>query len=185
MDTAPERIYDSLKTEADLAALIRDRREEDLHIEFKQKEDSRSGELGDGDKRSFSRALAGFANADGGVLVFGVETKKGSDNLDRAVALKPITGHMSMVARLRDAVFNTTHPTINGVRIEPIDVVSGNMSGYVKCLIPQSDKPPHRAMQAEREYWRRTNGAYQRMEHYELEDVFGRRLRPFLALRKL
>jgi len=34
----------------------------------------------------------------------------------------------------------------------------------------------------EREYWRRTSNGNRRMEHYELEDVFGRRLRPLLRV---
>jgi hypothetical protein len=42
--------------------------------------------------------------------------------------------------------------------------------------------PPHRAMHAQREYWRRTTTGFLRMEHDELEDAFGRRLRPVLSL---
>jgi hypothetical protein len=182
MNAAPELIFESLKTAADLNALKLAHGREDLHIEFKQKQDRRNGKLSDGDKSAFSKALSGFANADGGVLVFGIGTKKGPDKIDRAASLEPITGHMIMAATLRDSVFNSTHPIVNGVRVESIDVVGGNTAGYVKCLIPQSDNPPHRAMQAAREYWRRTDGAFQRMEHYELEDVFGRRLRPVLIL---
>lgn len=37
-------------------------------------------------------------------------------------------------------------------------------------------------MHADREYWRRTSNGHRRMEHYELEDVFGRRLRPVLRV---
>jgi hypothetical protein len=37
-------------------------------------------------------------------------------------------------------------------------------------------------MVAEREHWRRTSTGFRKMEHYELEDSFGRRLRPVLRL---
>src|SRR5262249_22165930 len=47
---------------------------------------------------------------------------------------------------------------------------------------PASEKPPHRAMLAEREYWMRTGSGFRRMEHLELEDAFGRRQRPSLCL---
>jgi hypothetical protein len=37
-------------------------------------------------------------------------------------------------------------------------------------------------MHADREYWRRVATGHRKMEHYELEDVFGRRLRPVLRV---
>lgn len=52
----------------------------------------------------------------------------------------------------------------------------------MKYLVPPSDKLPHRAMHADREYWRSTSTGFRRMDHYELEDAFGRRLRPVLRL---
>jgi hypothetical protein len=51
----------------------------------------------------------------------------------------------------------------------------------VKCLIPASDKPPH--MACDNKYYRRTSNTSRQMEHYELEDMFGRRQRPGLKLR--
>jgi hypothetical protein len=42
---------------------------------------------------------------------------------------------------------------------------------------------PHRAMLADREYWRRTSNGFRRMKHYELEEVFERRLRPVLGFK--
>jgi len=180
MPSALHRLFASLATEASLDALVQGRREEDLYLEFKQKADRRNGDLSDGDRRAFSKALSGFANADGGILVFGIETAKGGEGVDRAVSLKPITDHARFRGRLLDSILNATQPVVDDVRVETIDTDAN--SGYVKILVPQSVKPPHRAILAEHLYWRRVSTGHRRMEHYELEDTFGRRLRPALRI---
>jgi hypothetical protein len=179
MSTAAESLFAAI-TSAKLAEFVRDGREEDLYLEFKEKEDRRDGSLRDGDRYAFSKAVSGFANADGGVLVWGVETKHSGDHPDRACGLKPLANAAGFRAKLLDSVLNTTQPPVDGVRIE---VVPGEGAGdYVKCLIPASDRPPHRAMLADREYWCRASNGFRKMEHYELADAFGRRHRPVLRL---
>lgn len=173
--------FDDLESEIDVDRLVQEKREEDLYLEFKQKADRSNGDLSDKERRAFSKALSGFANADGGILLFGIETKKSQDAPDRAHALKPIMNAERFRVRLLDSIINATQPAVDGVRIEMITCTSGE--GYVKCLVPASDLVPHRAMLADREYWRRTSNGFQRMEHYELEDVFGRRQRPVLRVR--
>jgi hypothetical protein len=179
--TSLEDFFAKLATENDLDQLVQEKREEDLHLEFKQKRDRRDCDLHDDDRRAFSKAVSGFANADGGVLVFGIETKHSRDNPDRAEALRPITNAERFRAKLLDSILNTTHPPVDGVRVEVIAGKPGE--GYVKCLIPQSDTVPHRGVVADHHYWRRTSTGFRMMDHYELEEVFGRRLRPVLRLR--
>jgi len=176
-------LFNSLDTESSLRKLAIDRREEDLYLELKEKENRTTGTIGDGDRESFSKAVAGFANADGGVLIFGVRTKR-IDGVDRAHKLKPILDAETFRGRLMDSLFSATQPYVDGVRIELIPATNGGGS-YLRCLIPASDKPPHRAMHAGREYWVRTSTGFRRMEHFELEDVFGRRRRPALKIRML
>jgi Putative DNA-binding domain len=175
-----QRLFESLASEVELQVLVDEQREEGLYLEFKQKADRRNGDLSETEKKGFSKSLSSFANADGGVVVFGIETSKDVDGVDRATSLKPITDHTRFRARLMDSILNSTQPVVDGVRIECID--AQNNAGYVKCLIPQSDKPPHRANVADHQYWRRVSTGHRRMEHYELEDVFGRRMRPSLKL---
>lgn len=172
--------FESLRSEADLQQLVQDRREEDLYLEFKTKADPSHGNLDGDDREGFSQTLSGFANADGGVLVFGVATTRSPNDVDQAAALSPLAHPGTFRARLLDSILNTTQPPVDGVRIEVIACPAGG--GYVKCFVPPSDRPPHRAMLAKREYWRRTSTGHRRMEHYELEDTFGRRLRPVLRV---
>jgi Putative DNA-binding domain len=134
--------------------------------------------LGDKDKFQFSRALSGFANSDGGVLVFGIET----DKQERARRLRPITAVAQFYAALKKSLLNTTQPVVDGVLIDVIRSNQEDEAGYVKILVPSSEKAPHRAMLAGREYYKRTTEGFYRLEHFDLEDMFGRRPHPVLNL---
>jgi hypothetical protein len=85
--------------------------------------------------------------------------------------------------RLKKSLLNSTQPVVDGVLLEVIEALSAPGEGYVKCMIPASDKTPHRAMLADREYFKRTAEGFYRLEHFDLEDMFGRRPRPALVLK--
>jgi hypothetical protein len=168
--------YRSLGTEADLQQLLDTK--EDLHIEFNEKQSARHGGLDKDDKRNFSQALSGFANSDGGILIFGVKT----DENDTAAELKPISGVTAFVRALAKSLLNSTDPVVDDVAIDVVPSAVGKDVGYVRCLIPASDKTPHRAMLAGREYYKRSTEEFHRLEHFDLEDMFGRRPHPSLKM---
>lgn len=171
--------FNSIKTETDLKRMITDHVKEDLYLEFKQKRDRRHAQLEDDDKFNFSRALSGFANSDGGILIWGVETYKRDES---AKSLKPITDVDGFIRSLKSSLVNSVQPFVDNVLIEKIPTDASEQVGFVKCLIPQSDKTPHRAMLAEREYYKRSTEGFYRLEHFDLEDMFGRRQKPLLVL---
>lgn len=110
--------------------------------------------------------------------MWGVET----DKEERASKLKPITAVAHFEARLKKSLLHSVQPLVDDVRIESILEDDQSASGYVKVLIPRSDKTPHRAMLADREYFRRSTEGFYRLEHFDLEDAFGRRPHPSLSL---
>ncbi len=171
--------YHSIKSEDDLKRMITDHVKEDLYLEFKQKHDRRHAQLEDDDKFNFSRALSGFANSDGGILTWGVETYKKDES---AKSLKPITDVDGFIRSLKSSLINSVQPFVDNVLIEKIPTDASEQVGFVKCLIPQSDKTPHRAMLAEREYYKRSTEGFYRLEHFDLEDMFGRRQKPLLVM---
>lgn len=171
-------MYESIIRTQDIEQLVQDRTKENIYLEFKTKKDSRVPDLDEADARQFSRALSGFANSDGGVMVWGIET----DKEECACKLKPISSVVDFVARLKKSLINSVQPFVNDVRIEHILESEGATSGYVKVLIPRSEKTPHRGMLAAREYYRRSTEGFYRLEHFDLEDAFGRRPRPVLAM---
>ena len=171
-------LFDSIADLSGMRQLVVDRAQENLYLEFKTKKDRSNPDLDDSDAWQFSRALSGFANSDGGVLVWGIET----DKEERASKLKPISSVVEFQSRLKKSLLNAVQPFVDGVQIATIleDEVSG--TGYVKVLVPRSEKTPHRALRADREYYRRSTEGFYRMEHFDLEDAFGRRPHPSLTL---
>lgn len=171
-------MYSNLTSEADLQLLIDDKVQEGLYLEFKKKKNASTGDLDDSDKRQFSRALSGFANSGGGLLLWGVE----GDQSERATALRPIDDVLKFQAALKKSILNSTQPVVDDVVVDVIFVNGSTTRGFVKCLIPQSERTPHRAMMAEREYFKRSTEGFYRLEHFDLEDMFGRRPVPRLDL---
>jgi hypothetical protein len=171
--------FHSIKSEDDLKRMITDHVKEDLYLEFKQKRDRSKAQLEDTDKFNFSRALSGFANSDGGILIWGVETYKKDES---AKSLKSITDVDGFIRSLKSSLLNSVQPFVDNVLIEKIPTDASEQVGFVKCLIPQSDKTPHRAMLAEREYYKRSTEGFYRLEHFDLEDMFGRRQKPLLVM---
>lgn len=142
------QFYLSIGSEADLLQLIRDEIQEGVYLEFKQKKDRSRPDLDESDAFQFSRALSGFANSDGGIILWGME----SDSHERAKQLKPITDVLAFQSRLKKSLLNAVQPMLSAVLIEAIPSASAQGAGFVKCLIPQSDTAPHRALLAKREY---------------------------------
>jgi len=171
-------LFELIEGLAGIRQLVADRAKEDIHLEFKTKKNRSVPGLDESDGWQFSRALSGFANSDGGVLVWGVET----DKEERASKLKPIATVTDFEGRLKKSLLNSVQPFVDNVSIESIAEEDGSGAGYLKVLIPRSEKTPHRAMLADREYFRRSTEGFYRMEHFDLEDAFGRRPHPALDL---
>lgn len=171
-------LYDSIAGLAGVRQLVADRVKEDMHLELKTKKNRSVSDLDESDGWQFSRALSGFANSDGGVLVWGIETDKD----ERASKLKPISAVSDFESRLKKSLLNSVQPFVDDVRIEAIPEADETGIGYIKVLIPRSEKAPHRALRADREYYRRSTEGFYRMEHFDLEDALGRRPHPALVL---
>jgi len=54
--------------------------------------------------------------------------------------------------------------------------------GYAATLIPMSYSGPHMAKAGEDRYYKRSGDSFYRMEHFDIEDMFGRRKKPVLSL---
>lgn len=180
MDQDLLRLYGNLTDISSLRrAYITSRAEETNHLEFKQKSDGSNPAIGDRDRYNFSKALSSFSNADGGLLVWGISTRKRSGR-DYASALKPITGVDVFAESFRDSLIDSVVPRNHKVQIKTIRNRQGN--GFVVCMIPASDDVPVRAMNADREYWVRTDGRTMKLEHYQIKDMIMRHAHPDLEL---
>ncbi len=151
---------------------------EGLYLEFKTKSNSNVADLDKEDKKNFADALSQFANSDGGVLIWGIKTDK---PLDVAKELRPIKEVSKFMAKLQSYLKDAVQPIVDGVLFDTVYSDRDSNEGYVRILIPVSYKVPHRSMFS-REYFKRNQEGKYKLEHFDLEDMFGRRQKPLLSV---
>lgn len=169
--------FQSLSSES-VTEYVSGGRQEDLHLEFKT---VKSGSFrSSDDKRNLARAISGFANSDGGIIVWGVDARKGGDGVDRAQREDPIVGLAEMRGRLEELTGEATLPRVDGVEHTVLPITED--TGFCATVVPVSERPPHMAKLGEDRYFKRSGDSFYRMEHFDLDDMFGRRPSPDLRL---
>ncbi len=158
-------------------AFINEHQEENLHIEFKTIE---RAAFSNNDKKIFAKALSGFANSSGGVVVWGVDARKNDDGIDCATDRRPINSLAMLMSRLNELTGEYVEPLVDGVQHKAIPI--SDDEGFAITLIPVSDSGPHMAKAGEDRYYKRSGDSFYKMEHFDIEDMFGRRKKPKLSL---
>lgn len=169
--------FDALDLNA-ISAQLAAGQEEHVSLEFKAINDADLRNRDDG--KNFATAMSGFANSGGGLIVWGVEARKNAQGIDGAIRARHIDRLARFITRLNELTGEATRPQIDGVRHKPI--LDGNDRGFAVTLVPESDSGPHMAKLGEDRYYKRSGDAFYLMEHFDLEDMFGRRKRPILRL---
>jgi len=71
---------------------------------------------------------------------------------------------------------------LEGVKHKKIEIPADR--GFAVTLVPESDAGPHMAMGFEGRHFKRSCESFYPMEHFDIEDMFGRRKKPKLSLCK-
>jgi len=153
--------------------------EEHLYLDFKLLKDASLASSDD--KRNLARALSGFSNSSGGLIIWGVEARKNNDGIDCATALKEIDRVALLLSRLNELTGDGVDPTVHGVRHR---IIPGRATGrgFAVSLIPESDTGPHMSKLGEDRYYKRSGDSFYKMEHYDIADMFSRRRKPNLVV---
>jgi hypothetical protein len=175
MDTYPQRLFEVTDL-GQLDEFIAAHQEEHLHLDFKLAKSTMTRD----DRKNLAKAVSGFANADGGVIVWGVDAKPNADGIDCAVGKSPISPLSQFMSQLALFTGEAANPIVDGVIHRKIE--ESPDAGYVVTYVPASDGGPHMAKLGEDRYFKRSGGRFAKMEHYEVADLFGRRQRPLLKL---
>ncbi len=151
---------------------------ERFHIDFKEKRDRRTTVLDDDDKKNLAKAISGFANSAGGVLIWGVE--------DNTLSERPLSSVEDVTSRMLELAAHVTEPSVIGVDGDWVPADTGDGDGFVVLYIPESDLPPHRVtlkhQGIQNNYYVRSGNSFVAASHTQLEDMFGRRPHPKLGL---
>ncbi len=113
-----------------------------------------AAQIGDADiKKIWSEALAGFANTQGGVLIWGIDARPDrATGVDAACGLALVPNPSAFKSRLNQLLAQATEPPVLGVEIEAYSIGDPPSGGFVVCYIPESPFRPHRADHANRQY---------------------------------
>jgi predicted HTH transcriptional regulator len=101
---------------------------ESTYFDYKTTPGLEAKQLRTDDKKNLAKAVSGFANTGGGVLIWGVE--------DGTLNLKAIPSVEEFASKLIDLVSKATEPVVLGIDRDILKLANG--SGYVVILIPSS-----------------------------------------------
>ncbi|MBS3021393.1 hypothetical protein DJFAAGMI_04165 [Comamonas sp. PE63] len=166
-------------------ALVEEKKSEELFLDFKRiATDSSANALNPSDRDNFKKALSGFANSEGGVILWGAETVK----IEGVESLKFPDGYADtarFVSLLEDAISGCTVPPVPGVRSIKIPLTDDDSKGLVATLVPASHYAPHQTTDDSRAYFMRAGSSFARVPHGILAGMFGRRPAPKILLNQI
>ncbi|MBU6995866.1 AlbA family DNA-binding domain-containing protein [Ferrovum myxofaciens] len=156
-----------------IEVFITDRKSEELFLDFKRSRNNGSDvRLADDDRKNLSKAISGFGNSEGGVIVWGIDGSRDYDGADVARAIVKLENPARFASLIQNAISGCTVPPHTGVRVEPIEM--GNGQGVVVVLVPKSNAAPHQSV-SEKHYYIRAGSSFVPTPHDVLAGMFGRR----------
>lgn len=153
--------------ETAITEIVNSEREETLHLEFKTL--SSGSTLNRDDRKMLSKAICGFANAEGGVLIVGIETRK-TDGVDTAYQKRPVR-NLNRIRRLITAALpEILSPQHSKIELTAIPDSSGDDQGFLLFDVSPSQDRPHMSV-AERRYFRRGSDGTRVLDHSEIREL--------------
>jgi hypothetical protein len=141
----PEELFEDLcaRGEDAIGDFITDRASEELYLDFKRSADEGKGaKLAQKDRDNLAKAISGFGNTAGGVIVWGIDCRTDSGGADVAKApFYPVHDAQRFKSWLEGAVRGATIPSHGGI-IHSVTALRSDGSGFVSTLVPPSDNPP-------------------------------------------
>jgi hypothetical protein len=132
-------------------------------------------------KELWSKAVAGFANTEGGVLVWGIDARKDKTHgIDAAHGLRAIRNTARLKTRLTELLRDAADPPLPGVEIVEIPECPGAAQGFVVCFIPEGDFKPYRAEHAGKQWYHRVADSFHVLNRSLLASLFHPRSNPRL-----
>jgi len=151
--------------------LILNEVEENIHLDYKSGDALKTNDKG---KNEITKDVSSFANADGGIIIYGLSEKE-----HKPTSISSFDGNAFSKERL-DQIISNIQPHIKGVKIFPIRLHGDISQSIYVVKIPRSSDAPH--MATDHRYYKRNNFKSVAMEDYEVRDLFNRANKPELDI---
>lgn len=151
---------------------ISEGQEENVNIEFKTVNHPELNAQ-DFDKKNISKTLSGFANSDGGIVVWGIKAKQNEKKQDIAKDKVPINKLTEFLNTLNRLEGQAVTPVVTGIQHKKIEIHED--CGFIITYVPASDLAPHIANYAGKHYYKRSGDSFYQCEHYDIKDMFQRK----------
>ena len=152
MQEAAEILFETLKSYNDLKDLIGNGDCETQYLECKAHSSPR---INQDMQTHIAKALSGFANAAGGVVIYGMSTtKQPATGLDACTQLVPIGNCAAFEKNLKNRIPTLSMPSNHSFKTKIIKETKGETRGIVVLYIPQSHGDPVQSTKDDLFYFR-------------------------------
>ncbi len=150
---------------------------EELFLDYKRSADNGAGStLHNRDRANLAKAISGFGNSEGGVIIWGVDCRNDPSLGDVPTGPMRIQNPIRFKSWLEQATTGLTVPPHQGVRHHAIP------EGFVVTLIPIGMQAPYQTV-GELSYYIRAGSNFSKAPHAVLAGMFGRRPQPSIKQR--
>jgi hypothetical protein len=178
--SAAESFYRQIAEASDSVAflngLVTAHTQEEEWLEFKGATDPTSGsQIPDATiSKYWSKAMSGFANTGGGVLIWGIDARQDpTTGIDGANALNRVPNPPALKLRLNQLLQHATDPPVIGIVLHEYSDPGHASEGFVVCYVPESSFKPHRAERCEgKPYYIRVADRFEIAPHSLLRYMF-------------
>lgn len=184
MTSRAEQFFSQITSATDPAAFLRGlvTPESEIH-DYKAGAALKPGDI----RRLWAKALSGFGNTEGGVVIFGIDCRRIDvpdangvvRKLDVPQGLDVHPDPPALAQTLRDLLRDATESPVQGVQIEPIPNPGGG--GFVVCFVPNGNDKPYRSA-VDGVYYMRVQDGFISMSRSLLRSLFFPRTKPRLRL---
>lgn len=181
MNNRAKDLFEKLKKEGNNAIeeLILNRKSEELFLDFKRSSDNGVGKkLSDEDKNNLAKAISGFGNSEGGVIIWGVYCFPQEDGSDVASQKYPIVDVKKYVSLIESAVSGLTIPPHAKVENHIIQI-NKKEYGYVVTYIPPYQLSPIQSIN-KNQFYIRAGSNFVPTPYQVLAGMFGKQPRPYV-----
>jgi len=179
-------LFDEFKSEGEslINRMVEEGRQESLILDFKGAAKD-SAPMQEEDRKTLAKAISGFANSDGGLIVWGIDCRSLKDEPDKAREVKPIKNIERWLSDLNQYTHEVVAPQVVGVDHFMIQRKVEPTSGYAITFVPKVNSQPIMAIAKMKEqycYYIRSGASFVKMEHFMVADRYQRRPQAKLEL---